>query len=374
MDTKNTDQVIYLKDLLFSVLHNWRRVLVVALVTALLLGGLICVAESLGKSDEEAQYQEAYAEYKLNLDVLTAKENMLERTLLDQQAYLNDSVYMNLDPYQFYEASLSLYVDTGYQIAPDQFYQNPDKTASVLAAYETSFYSKEVARLIADSLKTQTQYATELISCSATTSAGTITVSVRCANKEQADAVLTVLAAQVEPSAASINETIVPHTYQVLNKGVACKADTTIATKRAELSDNLTLLQKSLADNDLLINALSAPRYPVKSQLAIIKQALIFAVIGGVLGFFLAVGGIWVVHILTDKVYSAKTLQNHTGIRILGCLRCTAIKNRFDRWLLKKEGRSTENLDARIPFLAATIRNRCHDAEKVYERLSLKAI
>lgn len=365
METKKTDQVIYLKDLLFSVLHNWRRVLVAALVAALLLGGVTYFTEVFGNSDEEAQYKKAYAEYKLNLDVLTAKENMLKRTLADQQAYLNDSTYMNLDPYQFFEASLSLYVDTGYQIAPDQFYQNPDKTAAVLASYEASFYSKNVAELIADTLNTQTQYATELISCATATSAGTFTVSVRCISKEQADAVLAVLTSQVEPFAANASQTIVPHTYKVLTKGVACKADPAIAIKRAEVSDNLTLLQKSLTDNALLISTLSAPHYPIKSNLAIAKQALFFTVIGGILGIFLAIGCIWVLHVLTDKVYSSKTLQNRTGIKVLGSIRCATVKNRFDRWLLKKEGRSIDNMGEQIPFLAATIRNRCYDATKI---------
>lgn len=365
MDTKNTDQVIYLKDLLFSVLRNWHRVLIIALITALLLGGFIWASESYAKPNELAQYQEAYADYKLNLDVLTAKANMLKRTLADQQTYLDESIYMNLDPYQLYEASLSLYVDTGYQIAPDQFYQDPDKTTAVLSAYEASFYSKDVARLIAETLNTQTQYATELIACSSPNSSGTFTVSVRCATKEQADAVLAVLTAQVEPFFATISETVVPHTYKVLTQGVACKADSTIALKRTELSDNVTLLQKSLTDNDLLIQGLSAPRYPVKSQSAIIKQALLFVVIGGILGVCLAVACIWAFHILSDKVYSAKTLSNRTGVKILGCLRYTFPKSRFDRWLLKKEGRCTDEPDTRIAFFAAAIRNYCADESKI---------
>lgn len=365
MDRKKSDQVIYLKDLLFVALRHWRGILAVALIAAVLLGGVTAVTEVLDHSDADVQYKEAYTEYKLNLDVLTAKENMLKRTLSDQQAYLDNSIYMNLDPYEFYEASLCLYVDTGYQIIPDQFYQDPDKTAAVLAAYETSFYSKDSARLLADTLNTQTQFASELIACTTAISSGTITVSVRCVAKEQAEAVLTALTTQLDTICAEVSKTVIPHTFSVLSKGVACKADTNIAIKRAELSDNVTALQKALTDTQALLATQIVPQYTPKSRISTIKQILLFAVIGGIVGFALGICGFWVLHIISDRVYSARTLRDRTGIKILGCLQSIPLKCSIDRWINKKEGRCTNDLSGQAAFLAATIRNRCCSAEKI---------
>ena len=365
METKKSEQVIYLKDLLFAPLYRWRFVLIITVIAALLLGGLAVYTETRDDTAEELAYKKAVEEYQLNMDVLTAKKDMLERTLLAQQEYLNDSVYMNLNPYAFYTASLNLYVDTGYQVMPDHVYQDPDKTASVLAAYETGFCNKETIQQIAAIFETKPQYASELISCAYSSASGSFSVSIRCTTAEQAEAALQVLLSRLDAIALSVSETVTAHNYTLLNQAVTCKSDNAIAVRRSELSDNLTLMQKSLSENDLLIASMVAPNYCENTKASIIKQAVIFTVIGGVVGLFLGACITWVLHIISGKVYSAQTLRDRTGLKVIGCVQNTAPSCKFNRWLQSKEGRCTKTADEQAAFLATAVTSRYPDAKKI---------
>lgn len=367
MENKKNEQVIYLKDLLFAALHRWRAVLVTALIAAVLLGGIKCISHRRDASGTEtdAQYQAALEQYALNAEVLTTKVEILQERLESQQNYLENSMFMSLNPYEFYAATLSLHVDTGYQIIPSQTYQTVDKTAAVLAAYEASFLGENVVQQLADTVNTQPQFIQELVTCTATPSSGAIIVTVSCVTNDNAKAVLEVLAAQVDALHESISGSVVEHTVSILDQSVTRKVDLTLATKQSEVTDRLNTLQKSLTEAEQQLNALVAPVSGASDNSSLGKTVVIFAVLGGILGAFLCVCVIWVMHITSNKVYSARTLRDRTGVKVLGCLNSSSQKCAIDRWLLKKEGRCINDISVQAALLATNIRNRCNDSSHV---------
>lgn len=367
MDNKKDEQVIYLKDLLFAALHRWRAVLLVTLIAALLLGGVkgIVSWSRIGGTENETAYQADLEQYQLDLDVLTSKIERLQDNLRGQQDYMDHSVFMKLNPYEFYEASASIYVDTDYQIIPGSLYQSVDKTAATLSAYEAAFCCETTLEILGEIAGIQPQFMQELISTSTSPDRGTVTVTIRCLNQDSANALLEKMIQLVDAFQAEINNAVAKHTVSILNQSAVRSLDSNLASMQAEITGRLTNLQDSLREAEKALAELEPPAQGVPSKASAVKSAVIFAVLGGILGAFLSVCVIWVMHITSAKVYSSRTLRNRTGIKLIGCMRTEEIKCPVDRWLLKAEGRCINDAQMQIALLAANIRNRCVNAKHI---------
>lgn len=133
-----------------------------------------------------------------------------------------------------------------------------------------------------------------------------------------------------------------------------------IADKQTDAAKQLSTLQKNVTTATEARDELVAPTasVPVMSK----KKAVIVAFIGAVIGAFFVVGMAWFKHISGSALYSARTLKNKTGIKILGCLPDDSKKNAIDRWFRKLEGRSLD--DKHLPIVAATV-NNCFSGKKL---------
>lgn len=356
MENKKEDQAIYLKDLLFAAVHRWRTVLIIAVVAAILLGGFNAI-RNLGSAASDAQYQAAMEQYALDKEALSAKAELLQDHIESCQDYLENSILVKINPYGFYQACLVLYTDTNYQINPGTSYQDIDKTAGVLVAYEAAFTGDTMVNLLAESIKTQPQYISELITCRTSLPQGTISVGINCTSKEDAQLLLDKLSQQLSALQSEINLSVANHTVSILDQSVVRKVDPTIATKQSESTERLSTLMDDLSKTEVQLSAIVSPSKP-----SVLKSTVIFSVLGGVLGAFLSVCVIWFMHITSDKVYAARVLGNRTGVKVLGCL-AEAKKCALDRWLNKLEGRSTVDPQVQAAWLATNIRNYCAKTE-----------
>ena len=58
---------------------------------------------------------------------------------LEQQQYIQErSIMLEMDPYNIYEAIISYYVDTNYEIVPELYYQDPNYTAVITNSYNAA--------------------------------------------------------------------------------------------------------------------------------------------------------------------------------------------------------------------------------------------
>ena len=365
MENKRNSQNIYFKDLLFSALRCWRAMLAVALVGALLLGGLQLVPGLTGSNDSlKEEYLAEKKQYEVAYNSLVTKIAVLQENLDTQRQYMEKSVFMRLNPYAFYETNVKLYVDTNYQVDPNLSLQDPDKSESVLAAYEAAFLSGDFIDTLATLAGTEPQYATELVTCLITPTANTISISISCVNQEIANACLDAVIVQVSKLRESISAAVASHDVGFLSKSVSQKVDQTIVTKQAEITNRTTSFQKVLDDAEVQLSSLVRPTNTGTVWFFVI-YVLLFTLLGALLGAFLVVGFVWIRHISSSKVYSAQTLRDRTGLKVLGCIRSKAITSRADQWVLRKEGRSINDPEKQAVLLAAGIRNRCKDVSSI---------
>lgn len=364
MEQEKDLQVIFIKDLLFAALYQWRRILAAALVFAVILGGAALVSQSnsvSAPSSEETRQaaEKAYEEQKL---LLEEKCDQTQKLIDSQEAYNTQSPVMLLDPYGVYIATAELTVQTDYQILPGMTYQNPDNTNAILHAYVTLLNSNQTFQSLADAMDLNAKYLTELITLSnGGSSTRTLSITVTYHSTQGAEQILDILTDCAQAAESQIDQTMGEHSLNIVAGGVSQRIDLSIADKQTAAINRLGTLQTTLADLQAQQEALQVPA--LSGSGISVKKIVLFCIVGAVLGAGLVACIAWVAHIAGTKVYSARTLKNRTGVRILACVPAEGKVHPIDRWLRRLEGRSLD--EGQTALAVAAIRNYCLTGKKV---------
>ena len=375
MDKKRDEQVIYLKDLLFCALYKWKGILALAVVLALLLGGVKAAGEwtDYKSSSTNAAQQIALERYEAKSSSLEKRLEDLRISVRNQQNYMNDSVLMKLNPYGFYEAVLSLYVDTGYQIQPGMEYQDTDKTAAVINSYQMILTGDTAVKAMADAMGTESRYLLELITIETPEDTNTMVIRASYVDEAGAQKLLGLLQEQIAQAQVQIAQAVTEHTVNTVELFVQQKLDAELDARQKSEAERLTAL---IADQEGVQNekqGLQPPELSAQGLTDVVKSAVIFAVVGGILGVFLGVCIAWAGHIFGGKVYSARTLYNRTGVKVIGCVADGESKDPVVRALRRMEGRSVRSSDQQGSLVAANVKGICRDAKKLLVTGSLEA-
>lgn len=354
--------MIYIKDMIFAALRRWRAVLAVAVLLGLLLGGWKGLS-SVTAPPDLTQQQEDMELYEAESVVLKQKLVTLGQSIKNQKKYVEESVLMQIDPFNCYEVRMSLYVETDYQIMPGMSYQNPDNTTAVLYAYRALVYSEGVLDKMAQTLESESLYMNELITVKLPEDAsGTLTVQVMVPNGEKAQQMLDLLVSSMESAKDQVSSAVAQHELYIVEKNIGTRVDTSLAETQKRELNRVDELVTSQSETKTALNNLRKPTVSGTSAGAVVRQAVIFAVIGVIVGAVVTVGVLWVMHIGDSKVYSVRTLENRVPVNVLGVTAHKKLKNPIDRWLCALEGRGTED---RTEILATDIRYRLAGASSL---------
>ena len=333
MEHKKDEQLVYIKDLLFAVLYRWKTVVAVMLVLALLLG---CAGFLLGSAPSQQELQ-AIAAYNTAKAVYDQRIQALEKSIDERQAHVDGALLMSLDPYNHYEAQLTISVQLP---AAEGGFQSAFSSQSVLEAYRAVLTEEGFLSQLAQLLQQPAQYVPELMgSTEPAIGTDTMTFTIKCADAETAAALAEAMETHLMQYRESIGQKLLPHSFSVLKSTSLAISDSTLAeTQRAEVN-RLAEILTGLTEARNKRNALTPPDGAGSSQG---KTALLLAVLGAIGGAFLMVCILWVGHIGSGKVYSARTLHNRTGVKILGCLSSDRKFGPIEKWLRKLEGRAAQ--------------------------------
>ena len=455
-------------DLLFSALRKWRKAIVFALVCAILAGGFVAVTRFVDMNDPQkkeiwqAEYDIAYGSYwaavndfdrqisenerlaaqaKLELDKLNLKKGEYEGNLEDLKAeiafseariadyeksidslkvererldyylkYCKDhnenSLLMDIDPYDVNVYEVYLRVDSGYEILPGNVFQNEDPTSEIIQTYcllinNTGFYNKLITDL---NLNTEVRYLTEVVSIGAY-GYNSVRVRVISDDKAWAKKVAEYMSDAIEASHNNVELSIAEHelvkyntnsysvvdlsTYatqqsnkqEVLNYEASIRSvemsvmqveesirdlNNTIRLSNQEIEEieiaitEIPLTRKALNDQidgyndanyelkskriELLKNP--EPEYQGYTVQSVIVGFVKFAVIGGVIGAIIAAAYFAVMGIMRCKVLSADQACGAINGKFFGYWP-KATKKRFaaiDRWIDGMSGRKTSGV------------------------------
>lgn len=353
---------INLKDMLFAVLYQWKKMILWALILAVALGGFKLYKAWTEATDEAkvAQYEQ---EYEVALDRYQQEKTRLEENIAKaeeniekQNEYLENSVLMQMDSHEVYEARVSLYVSTDYQIMPEMVYQNPDKSRMILASYEAALTDNELMGEVADEMGMDTKYMKELVGVSGELD-HILNISVHHATRTDAVKIMTLISNQLDAIQAQITESIGKHDLSIILNTVSSDINVEVADRQDEEKLRMEEYQTSLTDQQEQLSHMVEPRKTEISTEGAVKTGVKFAVVGGISGVVLVILVSCLLFVLSDKVYNGNELKVRFGIKILGGVAPSRKCCKVDRWLKRKEDRVTSNDEQVYELIAANIRN-----------------
>ena len=171
--------------------------------------------------------------------------------------------------------------------------------------------------------------------------------------KEIADKLVQLATDKLPGITETVSGAVAAHTLQTYTNG--------ISTYEADVQSKQDREKKYMVEQEAALAAAAPAAVATggaSSYKALLKDAVIFAVIGGILGCGMAACLIWLLHICNPKVYSARTLKAWTGVKVLGCAGTAGCKCPIDRRLRKLEGRADET---QLAVTAAAVANYAKD-------------
>lgn len=369
MDYEKDEQVIYFKDLLFVAMYQWRRILVFAVVLAVLLGGVAGItgwknyteaAEAV--TEERNEYQLQLEKYEAEKQAIRTEQESAVQTLEDLQQAVKNSPLAGYDAYSLYTA-YAVYTAT---VAPSEVVSQPllqDSTHTVMHGYHVLLAGQSAAKPLAQTLGFDERCVGDVLTIAYNSEARTLKVSVTYTSAEKAKEGLAVVKKFMADAQKDISKATAEHTLNLVAEDLQNITFEQLQERWNNQEKIITELMGRLADLEDQAAQLVAPVAPYGiSKAGVLKKAILFAAIGGVLGAFFVVAYAWLRHLAGGRVYSKRTLLGRTHIETIAAM--DALKgNGLDCWLRRLEGR-TAGKESR-DVCGAVVRQYCSGSEKV---------
>lgn len=372
------EQEIDLKDLMFAVLRKWRPIVLLAIVFALLLGGFK-IFKGLNQLKDEEYVKQNQEEYKASLDQYNATKKRLEKELANieeniesQQKYKDESILLNINPYDEYMESATFYISTDYEIMPGMLYQNPNTATSILKGYMSIVQNGDMYNYVISRLKNKIgiRYLKELIKVEPDYANNMFDIIVIADTEKRAADVMRYIKGSIEMSHEKLTAAIGEHNINIVDESSLVTVDLDLEKKQKDFTSTMDSLDTSLKDKTKELEELEEPANTLLSKRSILKSSIKYAFLGGVLGVFMVVFFICVVFLMSDKLVNEKELKRRYGIMVLGVFRRQEKKRLFsfvDRLVDRMEGTAERELaDAQtFEVAAANAGNYIEDSRNV---------
>ena len=335
MDTNNynyyeEEEEISFANLFAYVFRHLKKMLIVSVVVALVLGGLLGYKKSRVNEEEYATSMETYLASK---EILDKKIDLITNDLSN---YVENSSFFDLNTENSIQAKALYLVDTGYQVIPSSTYQNHDYTSTVINTYINKITSSNVLNNLAKKYNIGLDSINDYISV--TTHDYMIDVNVYYDNEKDAldmlhdlEDVLLSYNDEISSSIAENNLTKISETtYQGANNNIV-----------SIQQNKLTVIDTYIESLNKVKSELSALNEPENTSFK--KSFIKFGVIGFVGIFFVMCVYYALAFIFSDKVYSANEFKGKAKIKVLGDLTFTKTNSKYINWINKLEKRPTIN-------------------------------
>ena len=357
MEDKKNEQVIYFSDLLFSVLYRWKSILATVIIVSVLFAAVKGISDyyTIRSADEETALsdQELVEQYEAQQESLTLKIQVAQENIKNQKKYLDNSLYMKLDPYGFYRTDITLFVDVNWKVMPGMTYQDPNRTATVIAAYQQVLLGDEALKAVGDAIGADPVYLLEIMQIVPGTD-GIMIVVINTPQKDQAEIMAEQILVHIEKNCPAISQQVAEHSVTEVERSIRLVQNLDVANAQRNATDRIAGFFADLDAAELALEALKKPQ--TTADISVWKSSVKFAAIGGILGFAATVVVFLILSLLDDRVYSARSLRDRTGLKIV-CSVCTRKTKGVDLWLRKLERRSFSEIDTQAAITAVTLKN-----------------
>lgn len=346
------ERTIYFKDLLFSVLYQWKWLVAAALVCGLLLGVMDVYTTRKSMTMNTTSLT---PENQLKIDQYQHTLEQTEAAMEAQAEYLNNSVLMSLDAYGAYMSGVHLYPCPDSMKNVQEGTTPYDNTARILRAYAVYINNGETLKALGEPFGMEGRYTAELVRTNIG-GASYLTVTVRGRDDEEAQQLAEAVTAALRTQTDEISASIEPHELTVIPFSTGPEMDTELLSVQTTAQQKLVSLKNTWTTATTELQKLTPTELkPGKAN------PLLMGAVGIVLGICLVAAVVVMQHIASGTVYSVRTLKDQTGMTVLGCV-CGKERRGLRRRLRLLEGRSAYG---ETDVVSLNLRNRCTDMKKL---------
>ena len=326
-----------LKDMLYWILRQWRRILVGAIVLALLLGLFQAyrgfrALKIVNAAERQAAYENELDDYARTGAQLEEKVDVLRRQLEKQLEYNEKSLLMQIDPMNKWVASIQIYFAPKNQTAPGQSFQNAAPTNHLVSAYGNFLNSSEVyeALLAQDPDIDDIRFIPEVYEVVTDPNGATITVSLAGTSEQAIRQMPEIVKAELDAQYETLRSTIGEHSYTVISESIFSTVDVKLEETQKENLKAVTDIYDQIAEAKSALSdwAMSKPPLEMVSKRSVIKQIIKYGVLGAAAGIVLMCIWYAVRYALSDTVKTDDDWKT-CGISILGHIFRNEKKKKF---------------------------------------------
>ncbi len=393
MNNYNEEREINLVDMFWSICLKWRSILLWGLIFALILGGFSFYKSSKTIDLDTIEFEEEEEEA---IDAYLAYESLYE-TQADYNEY---SPLMQLDANRFYTNVITYYVDNHYQVEYP-IVEGSNNINALVQAYKASLKTDTFRESIATAVELDRKaipYATELVDLNnvygdTTSTSGAdniITITIYGSTQAECESLSTLVKETIASQADAMTAQFDEHDVTIVSEGIKATTDIDLSSYQKRNIDTYTSYKTSLetqkeglSDTALeYVNAVTKSHKEDSEETENTEDAGVsittiikFAIIGLILGAFVAVFFVAMAYILSTKLRVADGFERMFGVKILGYIPDEAPTKKkifgfIDRMFTSKLNRNKPKLtkDEAIDMIITDIKllAKQYDIKEVY--------
>ena len=351
----HNDKQISFRDMVFRILHNWRKIILLALIFTVVCGGYKLISQVKYLRDNTSYsasmnaYQNEYAKYEESKSSLEKDMASIKTSMKRQSEYNDNSLTMVINPFDEYVSYMIFYIDTDYKINPNLTYQSADNTKSIARAYYDTLNNGDVLYYILDNLsyKTEFKYLKEIVSVWPEYDTNMLYIKVVQKDKESCEEIMKLLSSRLMQVKESIDSSVGKHDLVKIQDTTQSIIDLDLDAKQKAYKQSIIDYDLSIKEKNTLITSLIVPVEPEKKSLSI-GSIINYAMIGFVLGIFIEML-ITVIALMTNnRLLSYKDFKLHYNAKIIGIIQKDSKKHIFgfiDNLINKLEGNTISQTD-----------------------------
>lgn len=361
---EKVEREINLIELFWKVLLNWRQIISVAVLIALMVSGIKYALDSRVYNIRKSTEQEnslSVAEQEQVEDART----MIER-IRNYQNYLNESVLMQIDPYNKPVVELQYYVESDYTYNYTRDNQS-DYTGNLMSLYYNYLKSGEMSKKLIDATKisiTQADYS-EL--CAVSQSGSTMVITFTWTDENKLDEISEFIKEELTQKELMFQE-VGSHRLKLLRESKNIISDAGLAETKNAYANNsayintqLNTLKAGMSEEQLkLLNNESE-----ESEIPKPVPSKKYFLLGAFLGIFLVCAWAACKMLFTARLQNPEEIRALYNTRLLGEVTVKSKKKRFlsvidDKLLAIKNRRKKKlSVEQQIKVIAANISLSC---------------
>lgn len=336
MDTNNynyyeEEEEISLVDLIAYVFRHLKKMLIVSIVVALVVGGLLGYKKSRNNVVNN------------DIDIfLVSKESFdkkLEETNEELNNFLINNDFFGLTPYNSVQARALYYVDVD---------SDADYVASLIKTYIAKLTSSDVLTEIAKKYNISEVYVSDYISIYSHISNNQvdkdnnlIDINVYYSDEEVANSILNDLEGKLLSYNNELSSSIGTNKLTLVSENVYKGFNNNVVSVQKDKINYINGLVTSITDIQKQLNSLYTSEST--NNVSFKKVFVKYGVIGFVGMSFAMCVYYALAFIFSDKVYSANEFKDKTKIKVVGNLTFSKNNDKYINWINKLEKRPTIN-------------------------------